>query len=102
LSAPTPEDDNRRPDGAEDSGTGGRTRGPQQNQSRRQVATAEDGLAALSGLHALVALGCCRLTRRIRFAASMPKSLTITRKSLADRGGVADDDLIDMLTRHPE
>lgn len=104
LPSPAPSDDNRRPENADDSGTDGRGRTAQQNQARRHVASEEECLRALGSLPALVALRLLTTAQANSIRGSYTAILQHYRQraSPTDRGGVADDGLIEMLTRHPE
>ncbi len=101
LPAPLPNDDERRRANAEHSQADARaqrSQGP-----RRHVVSEADCLAALSSLPGLVVVGILSPaqanTIRGVYAAILQH---YQRQSPYDRGGVADDALVDMLRRHPD
>jgi hypothetical protein len=99
--APQPADDERRRADAEDSQANARAqRSSQGTANHRQVASAEDCLAALSRLPSLIVMGLLKPYQANAIRGVYAEILShYERQGPADCGGVADDALIDMLTR---
>lgn len=101
LPAPAPRDDERRPEAAKHSQADARA---QQAQGPRRVVSEEDCLLALGSLPALIAMGLLKTAHAnsIRGVYTAILQHYRQRENPADRDGVTDEGLIDMLTRHPE
>ena len=104
LPSPEPGGDEHRQDDADQRHEEARAHRSQGTDKRRHVASEEECLAALSGLPAMVALGMLSTAKAntIRGAYAAILQHYRQKQAPADRGGVADDALVDMLSRHPE
>ncbi len=104
LPGPGSGGDEQRPDDADNRHDEARANRSQGADKRRHVATEEECLAALSGLPAMVALGMLSTAKANTIRGTYMAILQHHRQKQApaDRGGVNDDALVDMLSRHPE
>lgn len=104
LPSPEPQRDEHHQDDAEHRDEEAHAQRSQGAKKRRYVASEEECLAALSGLPAMVALGMLSTAKANTIRGTYTAILQFYRQKQTsfDRGGVTDDALVDMLSRHPE
>lgn len=104
LPRPEAVGDEHRQDDAEHRHEEAHAHRPQGAEKKRHVASEEECLAALSGLPAMVAFGLLSTAKAntIRGAYAAILQHYRQKQNPADRGGMPDDAMIDMLSRHPE
>jgi hypothetical protein len=104
LPGPAPGGDDHHPDDGDQHPEEARAHRSQGTAKRRHVASEEECLAALSGLPAMVALGMLSTAKANTIRGTYTAILQHLRQkqTSANRGGVNDDVLDDLLLRHPE